>query len=82
MIPQSEHNTNIIYKRGSISSVKAGWWRGLEGGARGERVALGLYTDINIKVSKILGNLLRETKRFISRTEGKDWGGAHKKILF
>ena len=37
---------------------------------------------LNIKVSIILGNLLRETKRFISRTEGKDWGGAHKKILF
>ena len=28
-----------------------------------------LFTDINIEVSIILGNLLRETKRFISRTE-------------
>ena len=33
-----------------------------------------LFTDINIKESIILGNLLRETKRFISRTEGAKIG--------
>ena len=55
-------------------------------GTQGSENILCLYKCysriLNIKVSIILGNLLRETKRFISRTEGKDWGGAHKKILF
>ena len=52
-------------------------------GTQGSENILCLYKCysriLNIKVSIILGNLLRETKRFISRTEGKDWVGRIRK---
>ena len=56
-------------------------------GTQGSENILCLYKCysriLNIKVSIILGNLLRETKTFhLKDGRSKDWVGAHKKILF